>query len=437
MELPQRLGTQRLVLDCQLCRGPQRPCELGLVHEGGVVQHESKRPPAPGDPGDPAPGDTQLSGISVLVDELIGIPARVHHVDAGIAHRCRKCVAQRSGRRSLSEVARESRHAFARTRDSQDGPGEAEREHRVRERAGHEYRGESGALRILHRSAQKGDRVCSFGCADQHRRPEQRKHSSACRATRGTQPVQGESDQTNGDGDGGPEPDVAEGVGKPGSRIHQKRVVAAVAPAVEVEQRVAEQRASDAHRRSARVRRPERGTGRRRADASSWQRERKVGDEHQCEWRDQGAKAAQYRRRLLRSVPVGAKPGESSEHREHAESPRSLLTEREPASHEQPEAGGDVGHPERGEGGGVARMEVRTGIDGEQRRNRPGERERGEASIASAIRWRSASPPSGDSLTGTLLPATGSQERILWPAAMCRAPGDLTVFSSSREELQR
>ena len=210
--------------------------------------------------------------------------------------------------------------------------------------------------------------------------------------------------------------------------MDEKRVVAAVAPAVEIEQRIAEERTTDAHRRRDRVGRRDRCAGRRRADPSSGQRERDVQDEHQRERRDQRAQAAQEPRRVLSSLPVGAEPREPDEQHEQAEAPGPRLGVGEPAGQDQSQAGDGVGHTDGRKRGSVRGQPVCAGIDRDDRADRPGERNGEAASMAprrggeACVRHRPILPPRD------CCQPQCRRGRIVWSAAMCDAPGRRTVL---------
>ena len=153
-------------------------------------------------------------------------------------------------------------------------------------------------------------------------------------------------------------------------------------------------------------------------------------DEHERDRRDHGAEAAEDRLRALRALPVGPEPGEARQQGEHAEAPRSRLSRGEPAGGDEPKAGREVGHPSCGERSGVSGLEGAAVIDGEECGDGPGEDKRhpcehgqAESGGEARVRHRAILAPN------LLLPATVSAEKILWPAAMCRAPGDRTVLS--------
>ncbi len=164
-------------------------------------------------------------------------------------------------------------------------------------------------------------------------------------------------------------------------------------------------------------------------------REGEVEDEYERERRDQGTEASEEGLGVLRALPIRPEPRQAREQGEHPEAAGSRLCRGEAARREQSKAGGQVGHPCGGERGGVGGLEAAAMVDREKCGDGPGERrhhhgEHGQAESGGEARVRHRPILA----SGTLLPATVSAERILWPAAMCRAPGDRTVLSSHREE---
>ena len=225
----------------------------------------------------------------------------------------------------------------------------------------------------------------------------------------------------------------------PGSAWTRKRVVAAVAPAVEVEQRIAEECAADAHGRGDRV-------GRRRPHArAAGERIRPPGSASarcRTSTSENGATSAP---RLRRSAGPSSAPSQSAPN--HASPASSTST---------PSAPGPAA---------ACRRARRPGPDPGRRRRRPRARPEARRHRSSAGRRRDrrrrshrsprrATPPAarrrqprrgGDAAVlhrpilppGRLLPATVSRGRILWSAAMCDAPGRRTVRSCPIERVVR
>ena len=397
------------------------------------MQHERDGAVAARDRGDGTFRVRRFGRMAVGVDELPGVTLWIQNVDAGVAQRRRERVAQHPRPRRLSEVVGQARQARPGPRHTEDGPGEAEREQGVRERPGDEDRGEPGAVRVLERSSQQGDRVRRFARADEQRRTDDREHGSATGTGRPGQPPPGEADQSQPYGERRPQQRLVECARDSGIGMDEERVVRAVAPAVEIEQRIAEERAGHGHAADDHVSGHDPHPRCRGTHAPVGSGECHMEDEYERERRDDGAEGAEYRSGALRPLPVRPEPREPGQQREHAEVPRARLGRRERACREQSDTGRKVCHPSGGERGGVGGP--RAVIDADERGDGPCERERrpcehrqAESGVEARFRHRAIFPPAA------LLPATVSAEKILWPAAMCRAPGDLTVHSCPREE---
>ena len=89
--------------------------------------------------------------------------------------------------------------------------------------------------RILEWGAQERDRVGCFGRADQKRGAEERQEYSPARTGGRDQPSPGEPDQTERDGERRPEQQPVDSARDSGVGMDEKRVVAAVAPAIQIE----------------------------------------------------------------------------------------------------------------------------------------------------------------------------------------------------------
>ena len=161
-----------------------------------------------------------------------------------------------------------------------------------------------------------------------------------------------------------------------GIGMDEERVLAAVAPAIQVEQRIAKERAGQGQTAQDHVcgddRQPRRRERTRPSGAAStrWKTNTSVS----------GVSTAPRLRRsgfgALRALPVGPEPREAGQQREHAKAPRSRLDRGEPAGDDEPEASRDVGHPSSRERGGIGRREVGAAIDAEDRGDRPREGKR-------------------------------------------------------------
>ena len=135
--------------------------------------------------------------------------------------------------------------------------------------------------------------------------------------------------------------------------MDEKGVVGAVAPAVEIEQRIAKDRAGDGHAGDDHVCGRDPHPRRSAAHAPVGSGECHMEDEHERERRDHGAEAAEDRSGALRPFPVRPEPRKPGEQCEHAEPPRARLGRGERACREESKAGRKVCHPSGGERGGV------------------------------------------------------------------------------------
>ncbi len=423
-DLGEQLGAQRLVLHGEPGGGSERRLELLLVQERAVVQHQGERAPAPRDASDRAPGSRLGRDPAVGVDQPARAGARVQDLDPVVAERGRERLAELAGRRRFPELARDPGDARPRAPDAHDAPGQPERERRQRGRAGEEDRGEAGASGILEPVAQQRDGVRRLGGGHQQRGSEERSGGAPRRPGAAEQPACAERDQAERDRERRPQPDVAERAGDARVGMGEEAVVAAVAPAVEVEQRVAEERPADAHRRGDRVGRGERRTRRRRADPAAGQRQREVQDQRERERRDQRAQASQQRRCVFGALPAGAEPGHGREQREQAEPPRPRLRARERAGQHEAQARGGAGDACGGQRGGVRRRRVGAGVDGDDRADRPGERRRGEgehgrprSGAGACVRHRPILPP-----TAVASHSARGQNRVARPDVRAAVP---------------
>ena len=435
MELGHRLGAQCLVLDGQLRRRSQSARKLRLVHECRIVNHERERAVAAGDPGDRAAGARRIGGSAVGVDQPARAAPRIEHVDSRVAEGYGKRVAQHAWPRRVPQVSGQASQTRACARYAHEAPGEPEREQGVRDRAGEEDRGEPGPVRILERRSQERDRIGRLGRADQERRAENREQRAPARAGCSEQPAPGEGHETQRNCELRPEQQVAQRARDPRIGMDEERVVRAVAPAVQVEQRIAKRRAADRQKGDERVCGDDRDPRRSRTHPPVGDREREVEDEHERERSDQRPEAPEEGRGVLGALTVHPEPREAGEHGEHAEAPGSRLCGGEPARQDQSEAGREVGRTCGGERGGVGGVEIAAVTDRGQAGHGPGERQRhagehGQAQSRGEARVRHRPILA----SGALLPATVFTERILWLAAMCRAPGGRTVLLCHREE---
>src|SRR5262249_26059844 len=158
--------------------------------------------------------------------------------------------------------------------------------------------------------------------ADQRRRNEYRPERAPPRRSEPAEPPRENDGQQQADGDRRPEPDVVDPPGEAGIGMDEKRVVEAVAPAVEIEQRVAEKRPADDHQGGDAVPGRARPALESRPDATGGEGDAEVEDERQPQRPGQRSEAANDPRPAVPALPVGPEPGDPRQDREGSDSPR-------------------------------------------------------------------------------------------------------------------
>ena len=157
--------------------------------------------------------------------------------------------------------------------------------------------------------SQQDDDVCSLRGTHEYRRSEQRDHRPAGGPRGGHEPTRRGHDQHRCDGQRRPQPGVPQRARESRVGVNQEAVVTAVAPAVEVQQRIAEESKAHARGGGDPVRRNDHTAFATRKRTTAGKGEGEVEDQRKQERGERHADGPKERRGALSSLPVGAEPG--------------------------------------------------------------------------------------------------------------------------------